>query len=307
MAEGHRLDEIEHYQAVLAKDPNSRAFAQLADAYRRQGQLADAIAVCDRGLQRYPSYVGARMVLARALVERGDLARAEAEFRHILDQTPDNIPAHRALGDLLRGQGRAAEALAVYEGLLDLTPFDREVGDLVEGLRVSPPPAPAHAAAPAAPREGQPGEAAPQVPLFDLTEADAAPELPLGPPVGVPEVEAAAPQPVLATETLADLYVQQGFVDEARAIYEELLRLEPARADLRAKLASLAPPPPPAAPAEEAVAEPVAVAAPTPAAEPVAVAASPPDADAPGGDDVVEVLRAWLTAAQELRVERGRR
>jgi len=87
--------EFEHYEALLARDPDSRAFGQLAEIYRRRGRTAEAIALCDHGLQRYPAYVGARLTLARALAEHGDLGRAEAEFRR---------------GATLLNQGRAGEA-----------------------------------------------------------------------------------------------------------------------------------------------------------------------------------------------------
>ncbi len=283
MGDGHTSEVIDHYEVLLAREPNSRAFAQLADAYRQQGRSADAIAVCARGLERYPTYVGARLILARALAEHGDVARAEAEFRRVLEQTPDHIPAHRALGELLRLQGRPAEALAVYESLRDLVPFDQEVVELLASLRAAPAPA-------VAPRAAESREAEPAAPLFDLTEVAAEPPLPLGPPGGLPEA-APVPAPALATETLAELYVQQGFVEEARAIYRELVRVQPSREDLRAKLASLAAPAP-APPAEEDV------------LEPWVVAVSAPAAGSRGGDDLAEVLQAWLVAARGLRAER---
>jgi tetratricopeptide (TPR) repeat protein len=290
MADRQAPEAIQHYEELLARDPGSRAFAQLADAYCQRGRYADAIAVCDRGLQRYPRYVGARMILARALADHGDVARAEAEFRRVLEQIPDNIPAHRALGELLRRQERTPEALTVFEALRDLTPFDREITDLVEvlwGTAVPPPGAPL----PAAPL---PAEPAVPVPVFDLTEVASASALPLGSPVGIREAEGPGPAPALATETLADLYVQQGFVEEARAIYRELVLVHPSREDLRAKLASLEASPP-AGPAEEAVPEPALAAVSAPAALP------------PWGHDLAETLQAWLAAARDLRAERNRR
>lgn len=291
----HPADEIEHYLAILAKNPSSRAFAQLGDAYRRQGRCADAIAVCERGLERYPNYAGARMILARALLEQGDLLRAEAEFRRVLDQVPDNIPAHRALGDLLHSRGREAEALAVYEALLDLTPFDREAGELAESLRTWLSHAPAPAAGPEPSPAIEPAEAPLEVPTYDLTESVTAPPLPLGPPVELSGAEAPASPPVLATETLADLYVQQGFADDARAIYQELLRLDPAREDLRSKLASLEAPAAPAS-SDTAGLEP----------EGVPVSAASDGGDAVGAD-VAELLEAWLATARAMRAERGPR
>lgn len=325
--------EIQRYQALLAEDPTSRAFGLLAEAYLRQGRYADTIAVCDLGLQHYPAFAGARLVLARALAARGDASRAETEFRRVLENLPDSIPAHRGLADLLRQQERAEDALVLYENVLALDPFDQEVRGLVEALRAAPVPA-LDAAARQAPAEiralGESPlsavELEPAIPTFDLTSVAAeAVSLPLtpvpaeplptapvpAPPRAGPEediplfdltdlaredeaeeaAEEAAARTILATETLADLYVQQGFPEQARVIYEELAHADPTRADLRGKLAALQPP----TPREAETAEPVL--------EPVGIGAFGPGDD---GGDLVGVLEAWLAAARSLRAERGR-
>jgi len=66
------------------------------------------------------------------------------------------------------------------------------------------------------------------------------PEQPVEVPGGTP-AEPAVPAATLglATETLGDLYAQQGFGERAAEIYRQLLRQDPARADLREKLERL--------------------------------------------------------------------
>jgi len=83
-------------------------------------------------------------------------------------------------------------------------------------------------------------------------------------------------------------------VDEARAIYRELVLVHPSRQDLRAKLASLETSPR-AGLAEEA------------APEPVPLGVSAPIAASPAGDGLAETLQAWLAAVRDLRAERSRR
>ena len=345
-------DDIERYRALLAEDPSSRAFGLLAEAYLRLGRYTDAIAVCDLGLQHYPAYTGARLLLARALSAHGEVPRAEAEFRRVLESIPDSLAAHRGLADLLRQQGRVAEAMVLYEGLLELDPFDQEVRDLAEVLRPAGLPGleavrPGAAAEPGLEIEVPLASAEPEpaVPTYDLTSAAATEEpLPMIPVLAEPAVapfpeepapprpasgipapaplepeapapvfdwsdlaradeeeppfvpveslaaEEASPRAILATETLADLYVRQGSSDQARAIYEELLRADPTRADLRGKLAALQAPPATWGVAAE------------PEPEPVGVAASAPAAEA---DELVRTLEAWLAAARTLRRERG--
>ncbi len=314
--------EIARYKEWLAANPSSRAFGRLASAYHHAGHYREAIATCEAGLQVYPSFVGARLILARALRALGaDLAQAEAEYLHVLQAAPDSLVARRELGDLLREQGRSVEALRVYGDLLELLPLDGEVRALVEAVR--PPAAPAVAAAAPVP------ESLEAMPAFDLTEEAAQfEELALGAPAveAVPEPAAAMPPPpiappggelepepfipifdltaelareaggapeqpgeargpvpgppraVLATETLAELYLQQGFRDEARAIYQELVRNDPTRADLQAKLEALQELPQDATPA-------------------LALEGSV------SSNELIDVLEAWLLAARGRRAE----
>jgi pentatricopeptide repeat protein len=53
------------------------------------------------------------------------------------------------------------------------------------------------------------------------------------------EPEAAADDDVTETTTMADLYVRQGLVDEARKIYQHMLERDPANDELRSKLDAL--------------------------------------------------------------------
>ncbi|HEU4887493.1 MAG TPA: tetratricopeptide repeat protein [Thermoanaerobaculia bacterium] len=53
--------------------------------------------------------------------------------------------------------------------------------------------------------------------------------------------EAAAPEDAANTVTMADLYVRQGLVEDARHIYESILARDPGNAEVRGKLEALAP------------------------------------------------------------------
>jgi pentatricopeptide repeat protein len=53
------------------------------------------------------------------------------------------------------------------------------------------------------------------------------------------EPEAALDDDVTETTTMADLYVRQGLVDEARKIYQHMLERDPANDELRSKLDAL--------------------------------------------------------------------
>jgi tetratricopeptide repeat protein len=55
---------------------------------------------------------------------------------------------------------------------------------------------------------------------------------------------AAAANDLTDTLTMADIYVRQGLLDEARNIYEHILARDPENGVVREKLAALQPPPP---------------------------------------------------------------
>ena len=92
-----RIDELE--RRVLL-DPASIAFGALAEEYRRAGRFDDAIAACLSGLERHPSYLSARVALARALQALGRHDDARAEFERVIAVAPDNLAAIRALAEL---------------------------------------------------------------------------------------------------------------------------------------------------------------------------------------------------------------
>ncbi len=132
------FEEIERHAARLEREPGSRVFAQLADAYRKEGLLEEAIQICREGLITHPTYASARVVLGRALLEQGSLDEAEAEFRRVLDQAPDNLVALRLMGDLSVRREQPAEARSYYERALRLNPRDQETQERLAALPAAP-------------------------------------------------------------------------------------------------------------------------------------------------------------------------
>lgn len=125
---------IRRYEERLAKDPGSLAFAPLADAYRKAGRTREAIRLCREGLERFPEYATARLILAKALLDDGDPDAALGEVRAILDRSPADAQAHRLAGLLERRAGRLDTALGHLRQAVALDPADRESRVLVEVL-----------------------------------------------------------------------------------------------------------------------------------------------------------------------------
>lgn len=164
------------------QDPDPRVFARLADAYRREGLLDEAIQICRDGLAAHPGYAGGREVLASALLERGALDEAEQEFRRLLEQVPEHLLALRFLGHISARQGRVEEARRYYERALHLNPGDSETQGRLAALPVTTGAGASEASAPALGSDRDP----------------------------------------LASPTLAALYASQGHADVAEVIYSQL-------------------------------------------------------------------------------------
>jgi tetratricopeptide (TPR) repeat protein len=96
---------IEELQRRVKKDPASIAFAQLAEEYRRQGQLQEAVDICLTGLARHPGYLSARVTLGRSLMALGDFCQAEKELAEVLRMAPENLTAIRTLVEIRERAG----------------------------------------------------------------------------------------------------------------------------------------------------------------------------------------------------------
>src|SRR5690606_27140338 len=105
MSTANPLDEL---RRRLGNGPAPGAFAALAEEHRRSGRLDEAVSVCREGLERYPTYVSARVTLGRALLDLGDAAGAIGELEHAVEQAPDNLAAVKALD--------AARAALAHQG-----------------------------------------------------------------------------------------------------------------------------------------------------------------------------------------------
>lgn len=101
MVDTSRIPELE---SLLAREPGSIAFAQLAEHYRRLGRLDDAVRVCRDGLSRNHVFPAAQLTLGRALLALGHADEARVELLRIVRESPDNFAAARAV-DALRTLG----------------------------------------------------------------------------------------------------------------------------------------------------------------------------------------------------------
>jgi len=101
MTDNPRIGEL---RRRFERDPSSIAFAQLAEEYRRSGDLDQAVKICREGLARHPGYLSAQVTLGRALMELEQYSEARKELEAVLQAAPDNLTAIRALEEISQRQ-----------------------------------------------------------------------------------------------------------------------------------------------------------------------------------------------------------
>jgi len=131
MAEHPRLEEL---RRRVEKDPASIAFAQLAEEYRRAGNLEGAVEVCRAGLAIHAAYLSARVTLGRTLIELDQLGEAQAELEQVLKSAPENLAAIRGLAEIHHRRGDLPQALAQYRAALTLARNDPDLEQTVSDL-----------------------------------------------------------------------------------------------------------------------------------------------------------------------------
>jgi tetratricopeptide (TPR) repeat protein len=125
---------IEELQRKVQQDPQSIAFAQLAEALRRAGRPQEAVDTCRAGLSNHPDYLSAHVTLGRSLVDTGDLDAAQDELTRVLNAAPENLAAVKGLADIHQRRGHVREALEQYRRALDLAPHDADLEHIISEL-----------------------------------------------------------------------------------------------------------------------------------------------------------------------------
>jgi tetratricopeptide (TPR) repeat protein len=204
------------------------------------------------------------MALARAHFDKGLKGEAKAAFEKVVRATPENLLAQKLLSLIYIDEGNTVAAIKTLRMMLSLNPGDMEsqvMLDSLSGIAETAEEQPDELPETLAPEEHA-GDAAPVMsgPLLDealLEEVEVIEELAeedfVEEEFPCPEVTPASsvPGPLdmeefpdevkgsLATATLADLYISQGFPKRAIAIYRELLKTDPENQELKQRLIDL--------------------------------------------------------------------
>ncbi|MCP4229779.1 MAG: tetratricopeptide repeat protein [bacterium] len=211
----HQKAKIAKYEELLAKEPNTLIFAALGSLYARQYEFERAVEVLDSGLQYFPNYFSARVLLAKCYLALNLFDAAIAELEKVLEVDPNNVSALTLIGDEYRNRGETDTAREYYERALELDRSNEEFKyklhllDEIAGVTPDEPPT---------------GE----------TLSVAPDDEPGGGDDGATE---------LATVTLARIYIDQGLIEKAHSILDIVIQRNPENieaVELRDQLTSAA-------------------------------------------------------------------
>ena len=259
--------EIKRYEDIFGADPASYCFAPLAELYRKTGLLDEAIATARKGIEIHPDYVGGYLALGRACFDKGEQAESRAALERVARATPDNLIAQKLLSRIYIDIGEKALAVKALETILSLNPDDLESRDALDGLVPREHsfgtdadlfPIDAGVSLDADFQsdddeflleeaeiieelidevlDGDVGEAGL---AGEFSGAEASLDVPGPLFVEEPMATDASGSDPLATATIAELYIEQGFMKKALKIYRDLLDANPDNEELRQRIVDL--------------------------------------------------------------------
>lgn len=196
-------DEL--YTRILADGPSPKTLFHLLSNLKKEGQLRRVIQESLKALNAYPNDIHIRRLLAETYFEAGLVSQAEAELERVSALIGDFTDTYKLQAQIYMKQKRKQEATRSLELYLAHRPDDQDALDFLKTLT---------------PEQ--------ETPVQDLQPP--VEEIPAEPEKQdmVEEAPAAEEEPPeIATPTLAQIYFEQGQIEEAINTYEMIIAQDP--------------------------------------------------------------------------------
>ena len=128
------FSEIARLSERLNKDPKSRIFVQLADAYRKSNMIDEALEILNKGLTFHPNYPLAHLILGKCHFDKRQYEQAKESFEKTLSYDPQNIVALRMLAQTCEVTKDEDGQIKAYQGILAIDPFDAPAKEKLTNL-----------------------------------------------------------------------------------------------------------------------------------------------------------------------------
>lgn len=204
--EDHELAELgEKYENILSEDPKSNTFSLLANVLYRQGKTDKAIGVLIRGLGYNKNNVTARFLLGKIYYERWMINQAKKEMEKVLQYAPQNLQASKLLSQIYRSEDKWDKALQTLSVAYSFHSSDENV--VVEMKEIK--------------KEISKKEAKLSKQVFETPAGSRK--------IKGMEIDDSSKNEEVYTETMANLYIEQGQYDKAREVLEKIFTNEAER------------------------------------------------------------------------------
>jgi cellulose synthase operon protein C len=118
---------VEKYEQLLAQDPTSTVFVELARAYLDKNDTEKAIAVCRQGCEHHPGSVVGRVLWGKALIQSGKASDAMQQFDAAIAIDRENPYAYNLIAEVLVRKALYRSALPMLRKAVSLQPGDARV------------------------------------------------------------------------------------------------------------------------------------------------------------------------------------
>jgi len=112
----------EHAKTVTNQLVAGGYWPALAARFLAEGRYSRAMEICMANLSQERGLVAGRLIYARVLFHAGQTEAAAEQFYYVLSRNPDNLVALKYLGDLKFADGDEIGALAHYRRILEIDP-----------------------------------------------------------------------------------------------------------------------------------------------------------------------------------------
>lgn len=116
---------------ILSYGPSRNTLFLVLSKLKKEGQLSEVIQECQKALSLYPDDIRLRTLLAESYGELGFTGLAETELARVTSRLGDLIPAYKLQAEIFNRQQKPKEALEALNKYLAHRPDDQNALDLL--------------------------------------------------------------------------------------------------------------------------------------------------------------------------------
>ena len=114
--------ECDKYKNILQKNPRSKAFARLADIYRKYAMMDEALKILQMGIRYNPKYVPGHLALAHCYYDQGRHELCYSTLKPLVKANRDNFKLQNLFSEVCEDLELWEDALEACKHLQYLSP-----------------------------------------------------------------------------------------------------------------------------------------------------------------------------------------